>query len=165
MSDSVGNVLKYSRGWSRKVLKSISCISLSNSGNWLSAAQHSSLLIFHADNGTLAVKVECPTAITAMLWAVVCCTADGTIMTISLLQWEHNTYLATGWGKDIRIWRRRTTDGTWEGLQKLTSPPTSHANASSDIAITSLHWLEPAAERTTALPSQLIVSYRRHGIQ
>lgn len=152
MSDSVGNVLKYSRRWSRKDLKSISCISLSNSGNWLSAAQHSSLLIFHADNGTLAVKVECPTAISAMLWvsdiAVVCCTADGTIMTISLLQvrrfppsfllpWAQksqksivivgtvcrghrveqmtancsNTYLATGWGKDIRIWRRRTTDG------------------------------------------------------
>lgn len=93
MSLSTGPILQYSRQWSRKDLQAISCIALSTSGNWLSAAQNSSLLVFYADSGDLAIDVECPAAIGAMLWisdtVLVCSTAGGTIMTISLLQVCH----------------------------------------------------------------------------
>lgn len=155
MSESTASVLQYSRRWSRKDLKNITCISLNNSGSWLSAAEDSSLLIFHADNGALAVRIECLIAISAMLWVsdivLVCCRRDGTIMTVSLLQVcratsstllpeihhtvsqksilvvgtvcrghqiekmaisHGNTYLATGCGKDVRIWRRNALEGT-----------------------------------------------------
>lgn len=82
--------LQYSRRWSRKDLKEISCISLSKAGTWVAVAQNSWLSIFNADNGSLVVKMESSAMITSLAWisdiALACCTANGTIMVVSLLE-------------------------------------------------------------------------------
>jgi hypothetical protein len=84
------SALQYARRWSRKDLHAISCISLNTIGSWLAVADRSSLLVFDADDGSMAIEIQLSTAVhvTSIFWisatSMICCCIDGTIMTVTL---------------------------------------------------------------------------------